>query len=300
MEKRSFTIIKEYAILVVSAVIYAFTMHYFVFPNEFTNGGVTGITAMINYLIRTDKLSGVINLAFNVPLIIVSFVYLSREFAVKTTVHIILVSSFMELFAMTGVGRYQANGDVGRSILATLYGGCLAGISLALVLGIRGSSGGADVVGAIIQKKNPALEVQWGIFTVNSVIIGISAIVFSYDLEAKHFVFSSESFQPIMLALIFQFASAKVCDFVLQGAKTALKFEVVTDCPDELSAELISVFKARRHARARRGYVSAEGQEPAHLHSQAPPNTGFQKHFKEVSRHLRLCGIRQRNYRYVQ
>ena len=49
-------------------------MYYFVFANSFTNGGVAGIVAMINYLIGTDVYGGYINFAINVPLIILSFV----------------------------------------------------------------------------------------------------------------------------------------------------------------------------------------------------------------------------------
>ena len=119
----------------------------------------------------------------------------------------------------------------------------MCGLSLALVLGVRGSTGGADIVGAFIQRKNPAVRVQWGIFVVNSIIIGISAIVYSYNVQEKIFVFNSDFFQPVMLALILQFVAAKVCDFFSQGIKSALKFEVITDHPEELANELLSSLK---------------------------------------------------------
>ena len=245
MKKKIFKYVKEGIILVVSAFLFAVSIYSFVFGNDFTNGGVSGIVAMINYLIRTDKFGGYINLAMNVPLIILSFVGLSREFAIKTSVHILLVSAFLSLFPLIDNGslQFSSGGDVGKSVIAALGGGAVSGVALALVLGIRGSTGGADILGAFIQRKNPAFSVQWGIFIVNSAIIGISAIVYSYNLNEGKFQFGMQSIQPIMLALIFQFISARMCDVITQGAKTALKFEVITDRPEELSKEILSTLK---------------------------------------------------------
>lgn len=239
-------IVLEYAVLLLSAFCYAFALYFFVFANPFTNGGIAGIVAMINYLIGTDVYGGYINFAINVPLIIIALFVLNRNFTVKTVVHIFLVSAFLAIFPIigeSGMGQYVAGDDVGRNILAALYGGVLAGVALALVFFIKGSTGGADILGMLIQKRNPACRVQWGIFIVNCVIIGISAIVFSYNPNEKAFKFSVDSFQPVMLAFIYQLVSAKVCDIMTQGPKTALKIEVVTDTPEELSKEILTKLK---------------------------------------------------------
>jgi len=254
MNKKILHQFKELFFLILSSFLFAFAMYYFIFANAFTNGGVAGIVAMINYLIQTDVYSGYINFAINLPLIVLAFVGLSKEFAIKTTISIFCVSAFLTLFATVGengIAQYttliNVNGveyyDIGRSILASLFGGVLGGVALALVFSVKGSTGGADIIGAFIQRKNPAFRVQWGIFVVNCVIVSVSAFVYAYNIELKKFVFTSDFLQPVMLAVIFQFVSATVCDMVLQGGKTALKFEVVTDNPDELSKELLATLK---------------------------------------------------------
>ncbi len=250
MKHKPITYIKEYTLLTLSALLYTISIYCFVYANNFTNGGVAGIVAMINYLIQTDKYAGIINLGINIPLIILSFVGLSKEFAVKTTVHIVLVSIFLSVFAAIPIDQYvvwtPVNGeevevyyDIGKAILASLYGGVIAGASLALVLSIRGSSGGADIIGAFIQHKNPSFSVQWAIFAVNSAIIALSVIVYSFNVAEGKFHFGIDSLQPVMLAMIFQFVATKVCDVMMQGGKTALKFEVVTEYPEEVSKDLI-------------------------------------------------------------
>ena len=91
--------LKELFVLVHSSFLFAFAMYYYIFANEFTYGGVAGIVAMINYLIKTDDYSGYINFAINLPLIVLAFVGLSKEFAIKTTISIFCVSLFLTLFA---------------------------------------------------------------------------------------------------------------------------------------------------------------------------------------------------------
>ena len=236
----------EYALIFASAFCYAFALYFFVFANPFTNGGIAGIVAMIDYLIGTDVYGGYINFAINVPLIILALFALNRNFTIKTVVHIFFVSAFLAIFPLlgeTGMAQYEGGDDIGRNILAAIYGGVLAGVALALVFYVKGSTGGADILGMLIQKKNPACRVQWGIFIVNCVIIGISAIVFSYNPKEGEWKFDIDSLQPVMLAFIYQFISAKVCDLMTQGPKTALKIEVVTDNPEELSAEILTKLK---------------------------------------------------------
>ncbi len=260
MKSKILKYIKEYSLLTLSAFLFAVSVYTFVFPNGFTNGGVSGTVAMINYLIDTEKYAGYINLAINIPLIILAFIGLSREFAIKTTVNTVLVSAFLAIFPYIGKNGFfqysviepilNESGEViamyadgGRSILASLYGGVVCGISLALILSINGSSGGVDIISKFIQKRNPAVSVQWGIFIINCAIIGISAFVYSYNVQTKTFNFGIESLQPIMLAIIFQYVSAKVCDVIMHGVKTALKFEVVTDHAEEISQDIISTLK---------------------------------------------------------
>ena len=241
-----FKIIKDSAVILISAFLFAISVYSFILPNSFTNGGVSGVVAMISYIINTDRFAGYINLAINVPLIIISFIGLSRKFAIRTTAHIVLVSVFLAVLPLADKGRmlqYVTGGDVGKSILASLGGGAIAGVSLAFVLSVNGSTGGVDIIGAFLQRRNPALSVQWGIFTVNALIVGLSAFVYSYNVEEKTYSFSIASLEPIMLALIFQFVSARICDVITHGAKTALKFEVITDHPDELARDIIENLK---------------------------------------------------------
>jgi len=251
MKSKVLSVVKDSLLLFAAAFCYSYAMYVFVMKNNFTNGGVAGIVVLITHFMSqeaADAYTGIMNFALNAPLIIMAFIVLSKGYTIKTTACIVMISLMLEVFPkLDFITQYSSvvtvNGieyeDVGRSILGAIFGGALCGVAIYCVIGARGSTGGADIVAAFIQKKNPACNVQWGIFIVNCVIIAASVIVYSYDVANNTFVFDADSFQPVMLAFIFQFISAKVCDILTQGPKTALKFEVITEHPEELSKELM-------------------------------------------------------------
>ena len=241
--------LKEYLFIIAGGMLYAFSVYYFIYENKFTSGGVAGIVAMVCYFLPESfvKYGGVINLCIHVPLLIFAFFKLNKDFAIKTMVNVLSVSATLyilpEIKDIIGLDQYIVDGDVGKSLLAALFGGTIAGVTLSLVLKVNACTGGPDIIAAYITKKHPAYSIQWMIFVTNAVIIGASVIVFSFDRHTGAFSLTADSFQPIMLALIFQFMNSKVCDSIMQGSKVALKFEVVTDHPDELSKELIDTLQ---------------------------------------------------------
>lgn len=241
--------LKEYLLIILGGVFYAFAVYYFIYENKFTSGGVAGVVAMICYFLpeRFVKYGGVINLCIHVPLLIFAFFKLDKDFAIKTMANVLAVSVTLyilpEIKDVIGMDQYIVNGDVGKSILAALFGGAIAGITLSFVLKVNACTGGPDIIAAYITKKNPAYSIQWMIFITNAVIIGASVIVFSFDRQTGAFSLTAESIQPIMLALIFQFMNSKMSDIMMKGSKVALKFEVVTDHPEELSNDLLTSLK---------------------------------------------------------
>ncbi len=224
-----------------SAIFYALGYHYFIATCKFAPGGLPGIVAMIQFATgATTSNSGAIDyssllLVFaNIPLLIVASKVLSKEFAIKTfitafvmTVIMFCLSNFIDnKYAFTIAGEGEVD-DIGTRLVGAILGGACSGVSLAFALKVNASTGGADVVGAMLQKKFPHKGVGAMVFAVNAVIMAISVFVYHDNL------------MPVFLALISSFANSVVCDFIMQGAKSALKFEVITEHAEEISKEVI-------------------------------------------------------------
>lgn len=93
-----------------TAGIYCFTA-----PNKIAPGGVSGISTMINAL--TGIPMGILTFAFNVPLLLLAFFFVSKHFAYKTLVTTTLISLFLDL-VLVHFPVYQ-----GDMILGAVFGG---------------------------------------------------------------------------------------------------------------------------------------------------------------------------------
>ena len=175
----------------------------------------------------------------NIPLFIPAYKILSKEFVVKTAAVAVIMAIIMFLldnyidpnkyFSIKYASELAGNEkiEMGTRLLAALVGGAVCGLSLACALKTNASTGGADIVGAMIQKKNPHKSVASMIFAVNGVIFIVSFFVYGSDAL------------PVFLSLIYTYTTTKTCDYIMYGTKNALKFEVITEHAEEISKDII-------------------------------------------------------------
>ncbi|MDR0856691.1 MAG: YitT family protein [Clostridiales bacterium] len=216
----------------------------FINPNGFAVGGVTGIALMVERISNKLILSGWVVAAFNVPLSLLAWKFLNRNFAILSLIMTLIASGLMlmlstipQLEALQYVQRDAAGAvitdprlmDVGQRILAALAGGILSGVALAIMFQIGGSTGGTDILAAMIQKRYNSTHVAWFIMLIDGVIVLSS--IFVYDLTA------------VLLALAEMFVSSKMSEMISHGTGGAAKCEIVTDRPEELAALIMTHLK---------------------------------------------------------
>ena len=118
--------------------------------------------------------------------------------------------------------------DSGSSdILGPVTAGVVSGAVYGLVIRLGGSTGGTDIVAAWVHKLHPQASLVWVIFGLNASVAVLSFFVYGYQ------------FEPVILCLIYCYLSSRISDGILNGFKTALKFEVVTQHADALSERLL-------------------------------------------------------------
>ncbi len=212
-------------VILLSGVLRAISVHCFIIPNNFAPGGVTGIATMLQK--ATGWNSGIFMFAINLPLLVGAFFLINKRFAITTFIGILLQSGFLMLLEYWKMPQYADS-----AILAAIAGGVVGGAGIGLMLKIGGSSGGTDVIATFIYKHFSFTNVSWFIFILDSVVVFVSFFVYNNALT------------PVLLALVEMFCSAKANETILYGFKTALKFEIITSSPEELSKELMQ--KLRR------------------------------------------------------
>ncbi len=223
------------------AFVMALVYEVLIFPNSFAPAGINGLATIIQHKLNFEV--GYMSLIINVPLLIVAFFTVSKEFTVKTTCYI-LVFSFFTLIIKNGNGDLEGIWDISNftykntsisNLLAPLASGAINGIIYGYSVRKNSCTGGTDIIARLVRKKRPELNIMWLTFALNSVVAVIS--FFAY---AENGVYNIE---PVLLCFVYCFTSSKAGDTILKGYKTALKFEVVTSHPNEISAEIIQKLK---------------------------------------------------------
>ncbi len=212
-------------IALVSSVISAVGIYFFVEPYNFAPSGVDGISALLRQL-TGDKINvGIFNIAINTPLLIIAWFVLKRRYVIYTGIYMVVSSLLINVLHILNVPVPE----ITNALIPAIFAGVAQG-GTALMLKIGGSSGGVDVVGCMIQTKMRHVKVERIIAILSYVVVALTYVVF-WELES------------VLLSAIEVFVCEQISASVLRSSRSAVKFEVITDEPEEICEEIINNLK---------------------------------------------------------
>lgn len=237
-KQKKFLYVSSYFLIALEALVNAFSYEIFIFPNDFAPAGVGGISTILQYvtgLFGEEVSAGVFSLIINVPLLIVSFFFLDKDFTFKNLVHTVVFSVALVFYRKLDVHAiaFTAAPESGGRVLAAIAGGVFSGLLYYVSVRLGGATGGADIIAALINKKKPEFDMVWVIFAINVAIAITSFFVYGQSGNI------ASSYEPVILCLIYCFVSSTLSDYFFKGGKSAIKFEIITTHHDEIATEII-------------------------------------------------------------
>lgn len=225
--------VRSLSLTVVAALLVAFAAHCLIAPNEFTIGGASGIAILVSVATNGRIQQSIILLCINLPMVCLAFIFVKRRFAILSITSIGLQSFFLFLFEKVLPDFTLDFGEGGQKIFAAIAAGLCIGTAVALALKAGGSTGGADILAVLIQKKFAAASIAWMLFAINSVVIVSSLFVF------KNTESLAMRLLPIMMSVFEAYIESKTNESVTNGFQSAREFRIITDKPDEISQALM-------------------------------------------------------------
>ncbi len=144
----SWNTIKDYLYILAGTLVQAFAMRLFLIPGQLVSGGISGAAQLINYY--THWPIGLMVFIGNAPLFLLGWRHLGGpKFVFRTALAILSFSFFTDFLGLF----ISANGMTHDLVLTTLYGGLMLGIGLGLVYRGKGTSGGSDILGRILNHR---------------------------------------------------------------------------------------------------------------------------------------------------
>ena len=215
-----------YLCIMAIAVICALNYNLFIFPNKFAPSGINGICTMIQY--TTGINVGYLSLLINIPLSIWVYLKVSKSMAFRSMLYVVTFSVSLVLFEYVDLSAFAYSTENGTStILGPLVGGIIFGSCYSLLVKASSNSGGTDFIAALIHKKRPDLNFFYILFALNCVVAVISYFVYEYKIE------------PVLMCIMYAFTSSTVTDKLTKSGRSAIRFEIITDHPEEISHAII-------------------------------------------------------------
>lgn len=219
-------IVWTYFVICGIAFLSALDYELFVFPNQFAPSGVNGICTIVQYL--TGISVGYLSLLINIPLAIWCYVQVSKPVAVRSMVYVITFSLALLVLDKIDLSPIAYATENGTSrILGPLVAGIIMGFCYGVLIKASAYTGGTDFVSAVIHKWHPEKSVFSLTFAINAMVAIASFFVYDYKME------------PVILCILYGFTSTTVGERFQKSGRSAIRFEIVTDYPDEICADII-------------------------------------------------------------
>ena len=217
--------IRTYCVIVIIALICALNYELFVFPNQFAPSGLNGICTMIQHVFGISV--GYLSMIINIPLAIAVYLNVSKPLAVRSMVYVLTFSIALVILDHVDLSRFAY--DSGSSaILGPLVAGIIYGSCYSWLLRASAYTGGTDFIAALIHKWRPDQSVLGLTFTLNVIVALTSFFVYGYQME------------PVILCILYAFTSTTVSQQAVKSGRSATRFEIITDYPEEISEDIIT------------------------------------------------------------
>ena len=224
---RVWEFLKDFFFINLGMAIYALGWAAFLLPYHITTGGMTGMFAILYYLTKFPISAAV--LISNAILLIIAFKPLGWKFVGKSAYAAIALSSFLEMgqqMMTDDAGNLvQILGD-GQDSMACVLGAILNGLGIGIVFLTGGSTGGWDIIAALVNKYR---NISFGraLLILDFLVIASCWPIFH---DVRMVVFGYVTLVVYTYAL----------DMLINSARQDIQFIIFTNKPDEICQRIIS------------------------------------------------------------
>ncbi|MBE6085812.1 MAG: YitT family protein [Selenomonas ruminantium] len=206
--------VKKYAMIFVGAVIAAFGLEEFLIPNNVIDGGIVGVSIMMETI--TGMSMGVFLVLLNIPFLFMGYKQIGKNFAIATLVAICFLAVWSEIFDPLE----KVTDD---PFLAAIFGGIIDGIGVGMIIRAGGSLDGTEIV-AIIMDKKSVFSVGEVVMFINLFILSSAGLLYGWD--------------KAMYSLVAYFVISKMIDVVIKGLDESYAVMIVTNEHEEITSAL--------------------------------------------------------------
>lgn len=182
MNKKIFSEINAYLLILLGSVLYAAGTVLFIFPNSLLLGGISGVSVILNRFLPFSP--GTLLTVINTALIVVAFIVLGRDMAIKT-----LVGSVITTVSIPVMERLFAfeNPLISNPYISSVVGAIIISVASGILFYVKSSSGGTDVISLIVQKYS-GMKIGKAVLVTDILIVIVGGVLSGITIAISSFI----------------------------------------------------------------------------------------------------------------
>ncbi|MGE5364250.1 MAG: YitT family protein [Bacteroidota bacterium] len=200
--------VKTYGIITFGLLLNALAWTAFLIPAEIVGGGLSGVATLFYF--STGFPVGVSYLIMNAILIVLAIKILGTNFGIKTVYGVLGLSFLLSL--LQALIKHPIIQD---DFMAAILGGILGGMGIGIVFSQGGSTGGVDIIAAIITKYK---------------YVSIGRLILMFDvfvISSSYLIFGS--LEKIVYGYVTMAVTSYAVDMVIEGSKQSMQVMIFSE-----------------------------------------------------------------------
>ena len=233
--------IRDYAMVTLGILLFVLGWSIFLVPNNLVGGGVTGVSAILQYATHGVIKIGYSYFVVNAALIIAAMFVLGFGFGWKTIYATILASIGLNIFQdVIPMDFIQAIALDNGKLMSTIMGSIMVGVGIGFTMIAGGSTGGTDIIALMVNKYRNVSPGRL-ILYMDVVIILSSLLVPSFTPEGELLPFV-EKLTNVVYGFILITINSTVLDLVISGSRQSVQLFILSkhyaEIADSITKEL--------------------------------------------------------------
>lgn len=213
----------EYLMITIGTCILAFGIACFYDPIGLVTGGFSGLAIVIKHITEGIVPGGIplwlTNIALNIPVFILSYFLKGSKFIGKTLFGTLMLSAWLAVLPVVDL----AESDL---MIAALFGGVCAGAGIGFVIRVGATTGGTDMVSALVQLKLRHFSIVQILMVIDAAVVILGLLVFGM--------------RPTLYAIIGIVVQTKVSDLVVEGFNYSKAAYIITNEHEEVAKRIMT------------------------------------------------------------
>lgn len=211
--------LKDYLMIAIGLIFYGVGWTVFLLPNDITSGGVPGISSIVYWAVGIPV--QYTYFVINAFLLVLSLRILGFKFSIKTIFAVFTLTFFLSVIQKLTEGTHLLSD---QPFMACVLGATLCGIGLGIAFTCNGSTGGTDIIAAIINKYRD--------ITLGRVIMLCDLIIIS----SSYFVL--QDMEKVLYGFVTLFVCSFMLDQVVNGSRQSVQFFIISKKYEEIAKEI--------------------------------------------------------------